>query len=155
MASDPYKPDTEPPISLETAKERGLQPLLGSRAETVADKRKTLRLTRLAKEYVVDFDLVKACARADLDWNQVKHAERDPFFIGYVQELVDTIDPDSVASRQEILMGLKKEATTAGKPSDRIKAWTELARLMGMELKEDSGPAVPVINVTLNGVKTE
>lgn len=140
-------------ISPQVAHMLGEAPLLGSRRETLADKRKQLRLTRLAKQYVIDFDIIKACARADLDWDDVKHAERDPFFISLVQELVETIDPDIVVSRQEILLGLKREALHADKAAARVNAWGKLATLTGMELpdpkKKDASSLPPTINITL------
>ena len=131
----------------------GHAPLEGSRKETMRDKRKQLRLTRLAKQYIIDFSLPKACARADLDWADVKHAERDPFFIALVQELIETIEPDIVMSRQELLMRLKHEAFHGEKSSSRINALNSLAKLLGMELpdpsKKDASSLPPTINITL------
>lgn len=129
----------------------GEEPLM--KRETMRDKRKELRLTRLAKQYIIDFDITKACARAGLEWSDVKHAEREPFFIALVQELLETIEPDLVMSRQEVLMAFKREAFTAAKGSERIKALEHLARLLGMELpdpsKKSSDSAPPTINITL------
>lgn len=138
-------------ISPGTALMLGEEPLM--KRETMRDKRKELRLTRLAKQYVIDFDVVKACARAGLEWSDVKHAEREPFFISLVQELIETIEPDIVMSRQEVLMAFKREAFTAAKGSERIKALEHLARLLGMELpdpnKKDGSNVPPTINITL------
>lgn len=131
----------------------GYEPLVGpTKRETITDARRRLRMTRLAKEYVIDFNLPKACARADLDWNDVKHAERDAFFISYVQELIEQIDPDIVMTRQEILMALKKEAFGAGKSADRIRALNVLAELTGMTLPDpskDKSNLPPTINLTI------
>lgn len=136
----------------------GESPLVGSRRETLRDARRKLRLTRLAKQFVIDFDIMNACARADLDWEDVKDAERDPFFISLVQELVETIDPDIVVSRQEILLGLKREALHADKAAARVNAWGKLATLTGMELpdpkKKDAASAPPTINITLTQTPT-
>lgn len=120
--------------------------------DDIRDARKRLRLTRLAREYVVDFSLVKACARAGLEWNQVKSAEREPFFIALVQELIETIDPDIIMSRQELLMEMKRIAFRAPKDADRLKALNDLARLLGMELPDPSkaeAASVPSINLVV------
>lgn len=131
----------------------GEEPLVGSRRETMRDKRKQIRLTRLAKQYIIDFNLPKACARADLEWADVRHAEREPFFIALVQELLESVEPDLIVSRQEVLQGLKREALGADKAAARVQAWNSLARLMGMELpdpaKKDASSQAPTINITL------
>jgi hypothetical protein len=135
-------------LTLEHALMVGEEPLI---VEDVREARKRLRLTRLAKEYVVDFSLVRACARAGLEWRDVRYAEREPFFIAIVQELVETIDPDLVMSRQEVLMAVKRIAFTATKDTDRLKALNDLARLLGMELPDPNKAqqAVPSINLTI------
>lgn len=127
----------------------GMEPLV---VENVRESRKRVRLTRLAKEYVVDFSLTKACARAGLEWKDVKTAEREPFFIAMVQELIETIDPDIVISRQELLMEMKRIAFRAPKEADRLKALNDLARLLGMELPDPSkaeAASVPSINLVV------
>jgi hypothetical protein len=135
----------------------GDEPLVGSRRETMKDKRKQLRLTRLAKQYIIDFSLPKACARADLEWQDVKHAEREPFFIALVQELVEMIEPDVIMSRNEVLMRLKHEAFHGDKAAARIAALNSLAKLMGMELPDpnskDTSNLPPTINITLTQAK--
>lgn len=109
---------------------------------------------RLAKEYVVDFDLLNAAARADIEPQRAKTLFKEPIFIKTVQEIIDLIDPDAVATRGEILMALKKEAYNFGpdgSSGSRISALKELARLMGMELptKQDININAPVINLVL------
>lgn len=119
----------------------------------ILDRRRALRISRVAKEYVIDFDLVKAVARAGCDWQQCKRLEKDPTFISLVQELVETIDPDVVISRQQLLMQVKKEAfNPANKGSERINALTLLAKLLGMELPTSSKghTGAPILNITLN-----
>ena len=131
----------------------GYEPIVGpSKRETAQTARLRLRMTRLAKEYVIDFNLPKACARAGLEWDDVKHAERDAYFICYVQELIEQIDPDIVMTRQEILMALKREAFGAGKSADRIRALNVLAELTGMGLPDpskDKSNQPPTINLTI------
>jgi hypothetical protein len=143
--------------SPEVAMDLGQEPLMPSKRHTLRCKRRELRLSRLAKQYIIDYNLPKACARADLDWKDVKDAERDPFFIQLVQELVETIDPDLVMSRQEVLMAFKKEAFHGDKSASRIKALECLARLMGMELPDpnskDTSSLPPTINITLTQAK--
>jgi hypothetical protein len=122
---------------------------------TLKDRRGRFIIMKLAREYVVDFDLVRACARAGLKWKEAKFAERDPAFISLVQELVDCVDPDAVMERQQILMALKREAFTADKSSDRIKALNDLARLMGMELPTKSQLEVNAPSINLTVVKKD
>lgn len=128
-------------------------PLVVHDEENINDKRRNLRISKVAKEYIIDFDLVKAVARAGCDWNLCKRLEKDPTFIATVQELIDTIDPDIVVSRQQLLMQLKREAyDPANRGSERIAALGMLAKLLGMELQTDSAKAAnaaPVVNITL------
>lgn len=146
-------------ISPDVALMMGEEPLVGTHRETMRDKRKQIRLTRLAKQYIIDFNLPKACARADLEWTDVRHAEREPFFISLVQELLESVEPDLIVSRQEVLQGLKREALGADKAAARVQAWNSLARLMGMELpdpsKKDASSLPPTINITLTPPPTK
>lgn len=147
----------KPYLTAEEAVQQGESPFLTTRRQTITSMRKRLLMCRLAKEYIVDFNIVQACARADLDWEDVRHAERDPFFLALVRELIDTISPADVVSRQEVLMNLKREAQTAGKSSDRIRAWTELAELTGMKLpkEEDKKSTIPDIHIHLSPHTTD
>ena len=141
------------PLTPEGALVHHMVPLESLAEMSFPEQRKHTRLARLAREYLVDFDLVRACARAGLDWEKVKKAERDPLFITMVQDLVECMRPEDVVSRQEVLQMLKKEACTASKASDRISAINSLARLTGMELPTvDKQSSTPIINITLNGM---
>jgi hypothetical protein len=146
-------------VSPDVARMMGEEPFVSSRRETMRDKRKQIRLTRLAKQYVIDFDLTQACARADLDWDDAKDALREPFFVSLVQELLEQIEPDLIVSRQEVLQGLKREALHADKAATRVSAWNSLAKLMGMELpdpsKKDGSNTPPTINITLTAAPTK
>lgn len=138
-------------FSAEQAEARGDVPFVSSRKQTMTNMRRRVVLARLAKEYVIDFNLVQACARADLDWEDARHAEREPFFLALVRELMDSMSPADVVTRQEILLNLKREAQTAGKSSDRIRAWTELAELTGMKLPaEEKQSTIPDIHIHLS-----
>jgi hypothetical protein len=146
---DQRRMGTEEPLTVEGALFAGISPLKDLPEK---DARKHFRLLRLAREYLVDFDLPRACARADIDWDLVKGAERDKLFITLVRGLMEEMKPEDVISRAEILNMLKREATTASKATDRINAMNHLARLAGMELQQEdkSGRnATPVINLTL------
>lgn len=142
----------EEPLTVEGALFAGLPPL----RDLPPDAQEHHRMLRLAREYLVDFDLAHACARAALDWNLVKGAERDAKFITLCRMLLEEMKPDEVVTRAEVLMMLKREATTASKASDRITAINHLARLAGMELQEDKkGGGAPVINIILNNGPAE
>lgn len=148
---DARRREGEEPLTVEGALFAGLPPL---RSLPEKDARKHFRLLRLAREYLVDFDLVRASARAGLEWDVVRGAERDAIFITMVRGLMEDMKPEDVVSRVEILNMLKREAATATKASDRINAINHLARLAGMELPDpskDKGTSAPVINITLNG----
>lgn len=129
------------------------QPLLPR--QTMFHARRRMRIAKLAREYITDFNLVHATARAGLDWDETKDMERDPDFICTVSELIEAIDGDTVSERKEILVALKREAFTAAKPADRIKALELLAKLQGMELPQEHDVTVrqPILNVTLSRPK--
>lgn len=137
------------PRTPEEADLLGEEPFI--RATTLKDKKRVFIMERLAREYLVDFNLHRACARADLKWSDCKFAERDPFFIRLVHDLVEVVDADTIITRQEILMGLKREAAGARDSKDRIKALGELARLLGLELpqRHEIKNTGPVINLNL------
>lgn len=122
--------------------------------EGIKQKRDRWAIMRLAREYVVDFDLRKAAARAEMPLPRAVQLERSDLFCVAIQELIDTIEPEAVATRTEILMALKKEAFDNGPNSSataRIAALKELARLMGMDLptKHEINAGQPVINLTI------
>lgn len=114
----------------------------------------------LANNYVIDFNLVNAATRCGMDIERAKALEKTQHFICAVQEIVETIEPELVIMRSEVLMGLKKEAFNydAGSSSaSRIKALTELARLLGMDLptKHQVDINNPVINLTITPPRKE
>jgi hypothetical protein len=130
-------------------KKSGRMPLLKKRS--VRDLREEFRLTRLAREYIIDFNLVNAAARADIAWNLARKAERNRFFIQITHELLEQMPHDKVITKQEILQGLKKEATGAMNATDRINAYKALAKLTGMETPQESNDnKAPIINLTLH-----
>ena len=145
-------PESEEPMTVEGALMVGKIPLQALAEMPFNKQRKHVVLARLAREYLLDFDLPRACARAGFEWGRVKGAGRDPLFITMVRDLVEQMKPEEVVTRQEILQMMKQEACTASKASDRIAAIAHLARLTGMELPaEDKTKGPPTINITLNG----
>ena len=141
------------PMTIEGALMVGKTPLQKLAEMPFNQQRKHVTLARLAREYLLDFDLPRACARSGLEWAGIRGAERDPLFITMVRDLVEQMKPEEVVTRQEILQMLKKEACTASKAGDRISAINSLARLTGMELPTvDKQSSTPVINITLNGM---
>ena len=145
--------DGDEPMTPEGALMIGGTPLKALAEMSFSRQRKHVTLARLAREYLLDFDLPRACARSGLEWAGIRGAERDPLFITMVRDLVEQMKPEEVVTRQEILQMLKKEACTASKAGDRISAINSLARLTGMELPTvDKQSSTPVINITLNGM---
>lgn len=109
------------------------------------------RCLAVAREYVKDYDLMRASARAGIEWELCRYLERDPVFIGAVNAIQEELTPEEVVNRSELLTMLKREATTAAKARDRIQAMKELARIAGFTLGED-GPSrggQPIININL------
>lgn len=122
---------------------------------TVRDQRKAWATLRLAREYLVDFNIKNAAARAEMVLSTAKEMEQSDLFIVTVQELIEAIDPEVVITRSEVLMALKREAfntSVEASPTSRISALKELARLSGMDLPSKHELALngPVINLTLH-----
>lgn len=112
------------------------------------------RVLAVAREYVKDYDLMRAAARCGEHWDNCRYLERDPVFIGAVRAIQEELTPEEVINRTELLNMLKREATTAAKARDRIQAMKTLAHIAGFA-QEDGGRGpnngAPVINITLNG----
>ena len=112
------------------------------------------RVMMIAREYLVDYDLVRAAARAGIDWSMVRCLERDPTFIIALDMLRRELKPEEIITRAEVIEMLKREACTATKSRDRIAAAKELARIAGFTLSDEGAGvknSAPVINITLNG----
>lgn len=121
----------------------------------VLQQRRAWAILRLAKEYLIDFNIRNAAARAEMDVGQAKLYEKEDLFITTVQELIEAIDPEVVITRSEVLMALKREAfntSVEATPMSRIAALRELAKLTGMELptKHELNLNAPIINLTLH-----
>lgn len=134
----------------------GMPPLIdcGKDIDRVAFTRMVLRL---AREYVVDYDLVRSCARAGLEWELVRYVERDPTFITAVDMISRELTPEEIITRSEALSLLKREATTAAKARDRIAAIKVLATVAGFTKDDEASnkSTAPVINITLQGGSPE
>lgn len=113
----------------------------------------TRLVLRVAREYVVDYDLVRACARAGVEWELCRHFERDTTFITAVDMMRRELTPEEIITRAEVMGMLKREAATASKARDRVAAMKELAKIAGFTKDEEADPRghVPVINITLQG----
>lgn len=149
---------TEEPMTPEGALMVHQPPLLVPPSIKAADRVVYMRrLTRLAREYLVDYDLMRASARADIPWELVRQAERDPVFIVLVQQMQEELKPEEIITRQEVLLMLKREAYTAAKSRDRVAAMQVLAKVAGFTEAEDDKTAgsrggAPIINLTFNGL---
>lgn len=122
----------------------------GKHMDRVAFTRVVLRV---AREYVVDYDLVRACARAGLEWELCRHFERDTTFITAVDMIRRELTPEEIVTRAEVMDMLKREATTASKARDRVSALKELAKIAGFTKDDEAADrnGAPVINITLQG----
>ncbi len=152
---DVRRREGEEALTVEGALFAGEQPLR-SRTDLKIAVHHT-RMLRLAREYMVDYDLARAAARANIPWDDAKFAQRDPVFITLQRLLVEELRPEDVITRAEILEMLKREATTAAKSTDRINAMNHLARIAGLDesIKEAGKNGAPVINITLNSGQGE
>ncbi len=111
------------------------------------------RVMSVATEYLKDYDLVAAAARAGEHWEHCRYLKRDPVFIRAVRHLQEKLTPEEIITRAELLNMLKHEASSAGKASDRIAAAKTLASIAGF-VDEERGKAAnnaPTINITLSG----
>ena len=113
----------------------------------------TRLVLRVAREYVVDYDLVRACARAGVEWELCRHFERDGTFITAVDMISRELTPEEIITRAEALSLLKREAPTAAKARDRIAAIKVLAQVAGFTKDDEASDksTAPVINITLQG----
>lgn len=120
-----------------------------------AKMRHEWEVQRLARDYVIDFDLERAAVRCNIDIDQAKRYYEEPVFANTVRDIIDMIEPETVVARNEILMGLKAIAFGPGKNADKINALKELARLTGMDLptKHQHEVNAPVIKLTLAPAK--
>ena len=125
---------------------------LQPRNPTAETRKRSIAIAAMAKEYLYDFNYQKAAARANIPQRRAKELFMDRLFLQTVQEIIDLTDPEIVVKRQEIMLGLRKEATNDyATPNERTAAWKELARLSGMDpaLKVKHELDAPVINLTL------
>jgi hypothetical protein len=130
----------------------GAEPLLdcGRGVDKVVFMR---RILKLAREYVVDYDLVRASARAGIPWDLCRYLERDASFITAVDMISRELTPEEIITRAEVLNMLKREASTASKARDRVSAIKVLATVAGFTKDDEANERghVPVINITLQG----
>lgn len=144
----------EEPMTPEGALLQNLPPLLdcGRGMDKVIFMRRVLAI---AREYIKDYDLLRAVARSGEGWEWSRFLERDPVFIGAVRAIQEELTPEEIVSRAELLTMLKREATTAAKARDRIAAAKVLATIAGFAADEGGRGAnggAPTININLNGV---
>lgn len=104
-----------------------------------------IKAQAFAKEYLRDFDGVKALIRAGLAPNTdsveylVRTAAkycRNIHVLQALQAFVARIEDDKIVTRERVLMGLYEEANYRGlgsTQSARVAAWAKLAKLLGME----------------------
>lgn len=107
----------------------------------LTQQRVVRRNTRLAKEYFVDFNIEMAALRCGMDPSEGIRIWESQLFQLQLVELVDLLDPDTIMTRNEILVQLKKEAfnTTPrdANSATRIAALKELAKLLGIVPAEE------------------
>jgi len=115
------------------------------------------KICSLAKQYYVDFDLAKAAVRSRLSLPEAKLLATDPRFEWQLQEHLETVTEEDLVTREQIIVGLKREAYRYGDDAtsaSRTAAFTKLATLMGFDKPIDINLNVkkaPTINLTLKG----
>lgn len=118
------------------------------------ERTKLLR-RRFAGEYIKDFNATAAVLRMGYKYSrrtaQVKGSQwmDDAYTHQCIAELTAKMDEKAIVSRQEVMLGLKKEAHAANSlfasSSSRISALRSLAKILGMEITKVEG------NMTLAG----
>jgi hypothetical protein len=111
-------------------------------AENISLKRRTF-LDRFIREYLRDFNASMAYIRADGAPSHATTGGPEALRSAYVQmrlaEVVDMLEEEDLLTRKDILLGLKKEANSYGIDSNsasRVRAWSQLAKIKGMEVQK-------------------
>lgn len=118
------------------------------------ERTKLLR-RRFAGEYIKDFNATAAILRMGFKYSRKTAQVKGSQFMGdaythhCIAELTAQMDEKAIVSRQEVLLGLKKEAHASNSlfasSSTRISAFRSLAKILGMEITKVEG------NMTLAG----
>lgn len=98
-----------------------------------------LRLEEFARQYIIDFNQTRAAARMGYAEGSAAQAGNQMFWKPYTQAylvaLIRGIEERTIVGRNEVLAGLLREANNFGMDADsssRIKAWTEIGKILGM-----------------------
>ncbi len=118
-------------------------------------ERTKLRLRAFAQEYIKDFNATASILRMGFRYTRKTAQVRGSQFMDEaythhcIAELTAKMDEKAIVSRQEVLLGLKKEAHASNSlfasSSTRISAFRSLAKILGMEITKVEG------NMTLAG----
>lgn len=108
-------------------------------SEEVAQRLTTDQLVRrrlFAARYVKTANSTDAAAFAGFKspHTQGPKLVKEPLVAEMIQRLVNALEQDAIVSRNEVLFGLKQEATDFdhGTSSSRVTAWTQLAKVHSM-----------------------
>jgi len=110
------------------------------------------RREAFVREYIKDFNGSQAMRRlgsmSKTPWVHASEWLNEPYTQWYLAKMIADMDDDAIVSRNEVLMGLKKEANyygLDGGAAARIGAWRAMAKILGIEVTKVEG------NVNLGG----
>lgn len=112
-----------------------------------------VEVVRLSAEYVRDFNLELAAARANVSLDDAKAMYKSHHFAVALQEQMEWADPEDIMPRGELLMRLKLEAVSPyNQGATRVRALQELAKLLGYDQNPGrEGPVMPAPpSITIN-----
>lgn len=105
-------------------------------------KRRTF-LDAFTREYLHDFNAGMAYIRAGGAPSHATTGGQEALRSAYVQEqlkrVTDLLEEEELLTRKDILLGLKREAHYTGMDSSqsaRVRAWSQLAKIKGMEVQK-------------------
>ncbi len=124
----------------------------------------TVDAERLLKDAYVDeylkyFNEVQAAYRIGIEKSNIaafiEEMTNDPYVIALVRDKMRAMDESVVVTRSEILNHLKHIAITTTTEEMRFKAWSKLAKLLGMDIlhvrtENVSDASLPDINTNLS-----
>jgi predicted DNA-binding protein (UPF0251 family) len=98
-----------------------------------------MKYEEFARMYLVDFSQTRAAVRMGYSRTSAANLGNDMFWQPYTQaylvKLIREIEEHTIVGRNEVLAGLLREAHNLGadaNSSSRIKAWSEIGKILGM-----------------------
>ncbi len=110
--------------------------------DNISLKRRAM-LDNFTREYLYDFNAPMAYIRAGGAESHAVTGGHQALKSAYVQQqlrlVTDILEEEELLTRKDIILGLKKEANYKGDDSSqsaRVRAWSALAKIKGMEIQK-------------------